>query len=579
MGKIKILESNVVSRIAAGEIIERPSSIVKELMENSLDAGSDDIILTLDSAGEGSMLIQDNGCGMDGVDLDACAERHATSKIKDDKDLSSIRTFGFRGEALPSIASVSRMSITSSDNDSGVGSEIRITYGEKGKIGKKSHSLGTTILVEGLFDNVPVRKKFMKSAATERRYMEEIAAGFALAYPAVSFQVKNKEKVIFNALKTDNREKRWKDVLGEDSFSNMANILFSEKGVKITGLISVPTFVRSDRSRIKFFVNRRPVVSNDLSFSLVKYYSDKIPKGTYPAAVVFIDVDPELVDVNVHPTKREVKFRESHRVFSLLLKAYSTAFSGVSYQSSQAERGEKALFEPFAAKGGYAQGLSFFQEDDESRSDASAASGEMVGGEDAGDPGDQEFPFRIIGQIGAGYILFEEKDGLGIVDQHAAHERILYERLKKKYELRQTIAQNLLVPEVVELEKSDSGILKESLEDLHALGFAIEEFGERSFKIDAVPADLTALDMKTFLMRFVSFARKEDMVQDYSGMERVFRLACRSAVMVGENLHAEEMFRILRELYRTENRFTCPHGRPIIKVLSWKELLAFFKRK
>jgi DNA mismatch repair protein MutL len=576
MGKIKILESNVVSRIAAGEIIERPSSIVKELMENSLDAGSDDIILTLDSAGEGSILIQDNGCGMDEDDLGACAERHATSKIRDDKDLFSIRTFGFRGEALPSIASVSRMSISSSANDSGVGSEIRINYGEKGKIGKKNHHRGTTILVEGLFDNVPVRKKFMKSAATERRYMEEIASGFALAYPAVSIQVKNKEKVLFNALKTDNREKRWKDVLGEDSFSNMANIVFSEKGISVTGLISVPTFVRSDRSRIKFFVNKRPVISNDLSFSLVKYYSDKIPKGNYPAAVVFIDIDPELVDVNVHPTKREVKFRESHRVFSLLLKAYSTAFSGVSYQTPQAEKGEKALFEPFAAKGSYAQDISFIQGSDEMGSDASADEASLTGGEQAGS---QEFPFRVIGQIGAGYILFEEKDGLGIIDQHAAHERILYERLKKKYELRQAIAQSLLVPEVVELEKSDSGILKESLNDLRALGFAIEEFGERSFKIDAVPADLTALDMKTFLMRFVSFARKEDAASDYSGMEKVFRLACRSAVMVGENLHAEEMFRILRELYRTENRFTCPHGRPIIKVLSWKEMLAFFKRK
>ncbi|MBN1521221.1 MAG: DNA mismatch repair endonuclease MutL [Candidatus Aureabacteria bacterium] len=573
MPKIRILEKNVISRIAAGEIIERPSSVVKELIENSIDSGAEDIQIEIEDAGKSLILVQDNGCGMSEEDLKLSLERHATSKICDDSDLFRIRSFGFRGEALPSIASVSRMSVSTSEDTSGEGWQIRCDYGKKSPVKKVSHPRGTTIRIENLFDNVPVRKKFLKSDLSEKRSIQNIVDDFAAANTSLSFQLQTGGQITTRYPSVPDKQQRYKDILGEKIFTNMKPLSYTSSGISVSGLISVPDFVRGDRTRIKFFVNRRAVVNSDLIFSLVKFFSDKIPGRHYPYAMVFIDIDPFHVDVNIHPTKREVKFKNPHLIFSMLLKAYTLALSGSDAHSFSGTK--EALFSRFIEYPPKSTRAFSFNLTDETPSTSFDMTETLFEGNHA----QEELPFCVIGQIGMGYILLEKEGGIEIIDQHAAHERILYEKLKKRMEEKTSSSQDLLIPDVIEMDEKDAEILRGNLEGLRRIGFVIEPFGKISFKVDAVPVEFCSSDTDAFFHRYAGFISEEAASSEVSELEKIFRAACRSAVMTGDRLSLDEMNSLVTALYHTQNRYTCPHGRPIIKPFSWKEIQKFFGRR
>ncbi|MCK5706454.1 MAG: DNA mismatch repair endonuclease MutL [Candidatus Aureabacteria bacterium] len=574
MNRIKVLDAKVISRIAAGEMIERASSVVKELIENSIDAGSTEIIVSIEDGGKKLILVQDNGTGIAEDDILLAIKRHATSKIQDDSDLFHIKSFGFRGEALPSIGSISRMTVTTSTDDTGLGSRIRIDFGKESKCEKTSHLKGTTIRIENIFENVPVRKKFLKSTSTEKRNIQIILDDFASAHPSITFQLRSNDSVLSHYKATDDPSMRYRELLGDDVFDDMKLLSFTTGTTKIYGAISIPTRILGNRSKIRFFVNKRPIIDNNLNFSLVKYYSDKIPKGNHPYALIFIDIDPESIDVNVHPTKKEIKFKNPNYIFSQLLKAYSLAFSGVSYNENN-KNGASALFEPFMEtknfnkpySGSIPAFLASTGVEDEKHKETFFSFQKST---------DEEF--RIIGQLGKGYIVLEDERGMQIIDQHAAHERIMYERLKKKYEQKQVTAQDLLIPDIVELDKKDFEVLNDNISGLQELGFAIVPFGESTFKIDTVPNELAGVDTKIFLSRYISEINLETPTSSTIKMEKVFRMACRSSVMAGDALSHQEMQMLVRDLFNTSNKHTCPHGRPIIKQFHWKELRSFFNR-
>jgi DNA mismatch repair protein MutL len=518
---IHILPPEVASQIAAGEVIERPASVVKELLENSIDAGAKFISIQVEDAGKRMIEVADDGCGIQALELALAVERHATSKLQNADDLFKIRTLGFRGEALASIGSVARLTITSRPIESEIGAILRVEGGSGVAVQATGSPVGTVVRVENLFYNVPARLKFLKTDTTERRQIDTLVTRYALAYPNIRFQLKQDGKA---ALQTSGNGKR-REVLaalyGVDVARQMLEVLAEEEGLSIQGFISPTALTRSNRREIVFFVNGRPVQDAALVAALIKAYHTLLMVGRYPLGILFLGTSAESVDVNVHPTKAEVRFRDPSRVFSGVQAAVRRALlahTPVPRLDQQLRWTPGPGWETPAQKAypdwQMAQEIDPQPAADRLQADDGAHSGFEAA---ATHPSPQpELPgariplLRLVGQIASAYLVAEGPDGLYLIDQHAAHERVLFERFMAQRS-GEIPSQVLLQPATVELPAASARLLEPQLPLLQRLGFEVEVFGSNTYLVRAIPSLLSGSDPAAALRVLV-----EDFEEDES---------------------------------------------------------------
>ncbi len=608
MGKIRILSDNVVSKIAAGEIVERPASVVKELVENSIDAGSRSIKIELESGGKKLMEISDDGEGMSRDEALLSLERHATSKIKDINDLFSVKSLGFRGEAIPSIASVSRFKITTRINGDVIGTMISGDGGKIRKVEETGCPAGTKIQVKNLFYNTPVRLKFMRKIETELSNVLDIVQREAMSRPKISFEVVSGGRAVLNLPKRDNLLGRLSDIFPN---TELQSISAEAEGVKISGFMSSPLDTRSTTHKLFTYINQRAVRDKFLTRVIIDSYGKMLEKRKFPQGAIFIDIPTPEVDVNVHPTKNEVRFRNQRLIADLIRSAILQMLREAPWIKSYKGRVENSVSEFLQANTVQTNydNVQYFN-----RGDRTFA--EEVGDVQISDKNDSpilrneisqskhighEFhlsqndssvdslfegeglysSLRIIGQIRELYIVCASEKGMVLVDQHAAHERINYERLKRAYlENKELEVQELLVPEVLEFPPYESSLINKHLGDFKSLGLRIEEFGNNSFLIRSVPALLKNVDSTILVKDVISEIAgdgKEESISEKIDLV-IATMACHSSITAKFELSFEEMRALLEELDRMEFPHSCPHGRPVAQELSYYEIERMFKR-
>ena len=638
MGLIRLLSEKVSNQIAAGEVVERPASVVKELVENSLDAGATRISVEIQAGGRSMIRVTDNGKGMSRDDALLCLERHATSKINIAEDLGSINTMGFRGEAIPSIASVSRMTVTSMEqgSDSPEATRIEIHGGKIRQVESAGHAVGTTVEVRSLFFNLPARRKFLRSPENERTHIQHFLTLLALANPQVGFvYIQDKRRVWELAPccideSSDSRLKAVRERMGALHGEGISLLEVQSEGeyrvarelsentdedmdwdgkttVRIWGLIGSPGVSRSTRSNQHIFVNRRPVESKSLNRALMEGYHTSLMKGQFPVCCLFLEIDPSEVDVNIHPAKREVKFhhdRDVRKLLSLAIqetilkfhqpKNYSQSIIPMEENvidgdiSDTAEVEPKSdqekpnlvkeeggvLFKDFSKTGkGLNIGHSLKSLDIESSNESRGEHLEPVPL--------LSVSLKLIGVVGKLYVVLESKNGLVLMDQHAAHERVLYEQMLRRMEEDGTApSQKLLLPETVELPPKDAKFLQDSLQILNRLGVGLSEFGDRTFLLDALPPFVKDTDARKFVLELIDKlqAAGEAVNVLRLGEDVIAKTVCRHAIKANDLLREEELQGLVDNLRSCKMPYTCPHGRPTIIEMSYSELEKKFGR-
>lgn len=570
--KIKILPDEVASQIAAGEVIERPASVVKELIENALDAGADQIEVLAEGAGKKLIQVADNGVGIPAEELRLTVVRHATSKLTSAEDLFRIQTLGFRGEALASIGSVSRMTITTRSHEEEVGARIVVAGGEVTGEEQVGAPQGTVVRVEGLFYNVPARLKFLKTDRTESRHLKETVVRYALAYPKVRFSLVSEGRTAFETTGSGDHREVLLAVYGLEIGKRMIEVYAGGGGVEISGFISPPDLTRSNRGEIQFFVNRRPVQDIALTKALTQGYHRLLMKGRYPLAVLFLELDPEGVDVNVHPTKAEVRFRDKGQIFRAVEGAVRRALlANTPIPEVGGMRGTRLWSSgveqfPDRGKDAGARGSAWEKRAGLARGDLPEWEGEQPR-----EPvlEDLQTPIlRLIGQVAAAYLIAEGPDGLYLIDQHAAHERVLFEKFLDQRDDRPT-TQALLESVTVEFPPASADLLEENLELLRDLGFELESFGPHTFVVRGIPALVSGTEPGAAVRAVV-----EDLEVDEAPLEKdleekiIARVCKKAAVKAGQVLSPEEQKALLKDLEACRSPRTCPHGRPTMIHLS-----------
>jgi DNA mismatch repair protein MutL len=607
--KIQILPENLCNKIAAGEVVERPASVVKELLENSLDAGASEIRVEVESGGRKLIRVIDNGRGMDRDDVFLCLERHATSKIRSDEDLFRLHSFGFRGEALPSIAAVSRLTLASRSAETDSGWEIYVEGGSVKRAGAVGIPCGTTVEVRDLFFNTPARRKFLRQEETELGHVGDVVTKLALAQPAVRFSLVHRGRTLIDLYRHGSLAERVAELLGRPLLKEMVQLAVpGPSGMKLEGLISQPALNRATTGTMYTFINGRYIRDRVVQHALLEGYRHLLVKGRYPALVLFLEIDPALVDVNVHPTKHEVRFHDQKTVHDFIVAtlrqtlrpsgwlagtdAESAGPGGLSSTSPDMVRGESAAavaenpaevrrHEVRDALLGYAH-----KHPETLRQVASGATRAADTPFVLPEPPAAENPrgffssLLVIGQYRRSFIVCQDGDDLVLIDQHAAHERIGFERLRAEYRKSQVERQALLFPATMEFEFREAAHLNEHLGELERLGFELEPFGGRTFVLKAVP-------------RVLGDARAEQLVRDVaaelvalgkSGLveaavdEILILMACHGMIRANQSLTAAEINALLRDLDRVDFSAQCPHGRPILKRLPLAEVERMFRR-
>jgi DNA mismatch repair protein MutL len=600
---IHVLPDQLASQIAAGEVVERPSSVVKELVENAIDAGA--TVITIDVRGGGRDLIQvaDNGDGIAADEVETAFLRHATSKLASADDLWAIRTLGFRGEALAAISAVSRVTIVSRRRDEGAGVRLVLDGGEMVDREQVGAPAGTVIAVENLFYNVPARLKFLKSATTEKRLIDEFVTRYALAYPGIRFRLSHDGRVTFqttgsgataDVLLAAYGPETTRQLLevrpGEASESNAGvertSLAASRSGVVVRGYVSDPALTWAGRNHIQLFVNGRTIRDTRLTFAVVQAYHTLLPVGRFPFALLFIDVPPEEVDVNVHPTKVEVRFRDEGAMFGAVQRAVRGAlletaparglgnwpvaeqlppgWAGFRPRGEQGDLPSSQLDIPWQLQGPGPE--------QPARADVTAP--QLPGASETRLP-----IMRVIGQVGASYIIAEGPEGLYLIDQHAAHERILYEQFLAQRRGQEVASQGLVAAATIYLSPSQSHLVEENLPLLTALGFEIEPFGPNAFRVRAVPAILSRSDPAGALAAVVADLENETTPLQSETEALVIKRVCKTAaVRAGQTLSREEMEAMIQQLEACAVPHTCPHGRPTLIHLSAAQLARQFGR-
>ena len=585
---IQILDPLVAQQVAAGEVVDRPASVVKELVENSLDAGADRVEVELGDGGTSRIMIRDNGSGMSPDDAKLSVLRHATSKIRAAKDIESVTTLGFRGEALPSMASVSSFSLVTSTGD-GPGTKVVVDGGAEAEISAAAHPKGTTILVDRLFYNVPARRAFLKGSRAERAAITETMTHLSIAHPAVAFRLAEKNRDYLSLPTTNDLLERLAQIHGVAKARALRRVEYESGAFKITGYAALPSLTEGSRAHQTISVNGRFVRADNLHRGLDDAYRATVPAGRYPPVALDIQVDPHRVDVNVHPTKQIVRFSEDRAARGAVAAAVRGAIewrppspASAPRQSQPAFTQERLRTPPSSNSPSYAaesrplypsQPARDLQEVREQISAASKPLNEHQQrlAEDLPERG--ALPpledLRVIGQLGAGYILVEEPDAMWIVDQHVAHERAILDRLNDSEE--PATVQSLLIPEVVELSPGEAELAAENLEELAVYGFEAEPFGPGSVRIMSV--------ISTLADRDVAGAFK-DALAAVTGTEPGHRredrllatIACHSAVKMGDKMSQPEMETLVKDWLTSHLPATCPHGRSICYRIGLKEV-------
>jgi len=609
---IRLLSPDVSSQIAAGEVVERPASVVKELIENALDAGAKNISISIADAGRTLVEVADDGSGIPADELALAASRHATSKLVRAEDLFRISTLGFRGEALASIGSVSRMTITSRVESAKEGARLKVEGGIAGKVEKAGAPAGTVVRVEDLFYNVPARLKFLKTDVTERRAIDSLVTRYALAYPGVRFKLAEGKQVSLQTAGDGDRRAILAALYGVDAAKQMLEVMAEEEGMSLSGFISPTSLTRSNRREITFFVNGRWVQDIPLNSALLQAYHTLLMVGRYPLTALFLNLAPEDVDVNVHPTKAEVRFRNQDRVFSFVQRSTRKAllaFTPVPSVSPQlwgarpvaVERREVGIDWSMAAEargqgesdrlsGGSVQSsvgsdqLSVGSDQLSVGSDQLSVSGERLSQSEIVNRKSEiagAVPLlRLIGQVGATYLVAEGPDGLYLIDQHAAHERVLFEKLMAQHSAKNIASQVLLTPAVVTLPPQSARALASQLPFLNQFGFEVEEFGTNTFQVRAMPILFTGGEPDAALRALVEdFEEDEAPLQAELEARLAARVCKRLAVKAGQILSSEEQRALLSDLENCQSPRTCPHGRPTMIHLSVDMLERQFGRR
>ncbi|MBA7641194.1 DNA mismatch repair protein MutL [subsurface metagenome] len=565
---IKVLDPKVVSRIAAGEVVERPASVVKELVENSLDADSTQISVEVRGGGVGLIRVMDNGAGIPSGEVELAFDRYATSKIGELADLEGIESLGFRGEALPSIAAVAQVDIVTCTAGESVGTHLSLKDGVVVNRGSQGRSPGTTITVNNLFRRVPARLKFLKSPATENSHIANVVSQYALAFPEVKFTLLIDGKAVLRTAGSGRLMDSVIEVYGLEIAQNMVEVDSQNRGwesgtvvspPRVTGMAGSPAVSRSSRSYLSFFVNRRWVSSRMLAWAVEEAYHGLLMQGRHPVAIISISLPPEQVDVNIHPAKTEIKFQNEHIVFGAVQRATRQALIELAPVSKIEEVATAYVSPPSAPRLWTSAG----------------------GGDRPATSPSPTYPtpvvslplLRVLGQLASDYIVAEGPDGLYLIDQHAAHERVLYEKIKQQRSGQKVEVQGLLEPVTFEVNPKQDAVLKSHYEDLAQFGFSIEPFGDRTYLVRTVPALLHNKDWVGMVRELLDSLSGGDWVESIA-----VSIACHSAVRAGQSLTDDEMRELLRQLEQVTMPHTCPHGRPTMIHLSSGQLKREFGR-
>jgi len=555
VSKIRILPENLSNKIAAGEVVERPCSVVKELVENALDAHASRIIIEVENGGKSLIRVSDNGMGMNGDDALLALERYATSKIYRDSDLFSIKTLGFRGEALPSIASVSRFSLVTKDKASKTAAEIIVAGGKIKKVSQAGAPQGTMVTVSRLFYNIPARRKFLKSASTEMGHIADTISSIALGNPNAGFRLEHNRKIVKSWLPAPDPFDRVMDVIGTGLKSDFCKLAFNEKFISIAGWILSPAIFRSTSRGIYIYVNNRFVRDRVIQHALFEGYRQRLMKGRFPVAVLFVNVPFEEVDVNVHPAKQEVRFARQKEVHEAVKDAVSKALH---------------QFETHKWK---SAGAGHYNQDNQDNLSVSEPAIAYTRSESSSPPEIQDqlwdkktcfADLRIIGRFYNTYIICESDHELVLIDQHAAHERVLYEQLKSRYKGSKGPDQSLLIPETVDLGYREAEILENLIPEFSKLGLEIEPFGNNTFVIKSVPAILADREIRPLVVEMVEKMVETGSCPDMEkGIDKcLITMACHGAIRANQALTDTEIKTLLDQLDQCENPSHCPHGRP-----------------
>ncbi len=643
MNRIRLLPEQVANQIAAGEVVERPASVVKELVENALDAGATRIIVEVQAGGRSLVRVTDDGAGMSRDDALLCLERHATSKIQRAEDLSSITTMGFRGEALPSIASVSRFAITTRERESDLpeGTQVVVNGGKILEVKAAGCATGTSVEVRQIFFNLPARRKFLRSEETERAHIQHWLTLAALAHPEIAFTLIHDGRTLWQLPPVKKIEQgdsgiaalqeRWRalgggerQLLSVDFRSEYRAFLPDDSaiepqqqsiGVRIWGLIGAPGTSRSTREDQHLFVNGRPIENRGLNAALIEGYHNTLMKGRYPVCCLFLELDPAEVDVNIHPAKREVKFHRERDVRRVTAQAvretllrFHTGTVAATAKTPNVPRAESLVAAPFSdAKASVLQASpatplpelgSFFPGATPNaptgpaqtqptlamgfapRPSALSAAISAVPFSSAPTPL-LSLPLRLVGVISRLYVVLESDRGMVLMDQHAAHERILFEQMLERLEKQGDCpSQRLLLPETIELPARDAQFVRQNLATLARLGVGLSDFGERTFLLDGLPPFAKARDARRFVLELVDElkAAGESVNTLRLGEQVVVKTVCRHAVKANDPLAGPELEKLVEDLRRCAMPYTCPHGRPTLIEFSLRELEKRFGR-
>jgi len=585
---IRILSANVINKIAAGEVVERPASVLKELMENAMDAGSTQVDVEVTAGGRKLIAVRDNGTGMTKKNAMLAIERHATSKISEADDIEHIGTLGFRGEALAAISAVSRFRLITMPEGETAGTEIVMSGGKVLSSGDFGMSKGSSVEVRDLFFNIPARKKFMRSPQTETSHIRTVFTVQAMARPEIGMSLKIDGRPYRMLARGSALEERLRDLFGSDYMKKMKPICFDKGGLKVSGYAGLPAASRADRSEQYVFVNGRPVTAPVIGFAIKEGYRNLIAGSRHAALCLFIKIDPGQVDVNVHPAKKEVRFRNSGHVRDAIIGAIRTALSSEASSGISAEPGEP----PPSLSVGRSVQLNI-ENLPETRMfryprislDAHAAPARSEKGQgDSAVTARDSSPWawcRVMGQIGGLYVIMETEEGYVLMDPHAAHERILFERYMKAFTDARVETQTLLMPETVEMGARDAARVRKNIPLLKKMGIGVSEFGGDSFVVDSVPSyfsNITVSDLLSEISISLEQAGQKGGKQ-ISREESIAQAACKSAIRANDRLSLMEIEQIVVDLSKCEMPYTCPHGRPTMIFTTFNELDKKFGRK
>lgn len=606
MSKIKVLDKQVVQKIAAGEVVERPASIVKELIENSLDAKARNITVEIQNGGKSLIRVTDDGGGMPEDEVELAFKRHSTSKLSQVDDLYNILTLGFRGEALASIASISRVELLTKTSDANAGVHVYLEEGQIQSMERVGSAKGTTMIIRDIFYNLPVRKKFLKSDAAEGNSISEIVNKIALGNYNTSFKLIKDNKIVFSTNTSGNTKDNIYSILGKDMVKGLIPIKSKDDDyIKIKGFISNNSLYRSNRNHQYIYLNGRYITNYSLSNAVERNYISNIPSNRHPVFIIFLEINPNEVDVNIHPTKQEVKFENINKVYDQIYELVNTTlFESLSSHKiliKDTSKKDKKLPKLFDLGKDYVdeelviKDLTETGETKEKDSDYNFIDMKVKESTDTFLDFNTEIDIknspklslidgikysRYIGIFFGTYIMLENKNqtNLYIIDQHAAHERIMYERLKDEYESEKVNVQRLLAPEIFELTNKELSLVYENMDLFEKLGFEVSEFGHNTIQIRGVPLIFGKPNIRDLFLEILDNIDKDIKSNYQMKLDKIMKLSCTNAVKSGDLLSNIEIDRLIKDLIVCQNPFNCPHGRPTIIEVSKEEIEKQFLR-